>query len=939
MKKLMLGCGVLRSSCAVGMMALAATAAMAETVAYLDYDAVGGTFTNATAECTVVTSETTAFANGGWYVAKGTNTCNKITVSGSAHLILADGAELTINNGIRVSEGNSLTIYEQDEGSGKLIANGGRNGYPGIGGGLAGESCGAITVNGGSVVAESNGGVGIGGVEGKVAPFGDGGSGGNGGSLTVNGGSVTTSKKIGGGAGGFGGTGNAGSPGRGTRVTLMGGVTEAQGGIFTDGDPDVATNMKVEGAFNEASYIKVAEAKGPNTRDVVFVLGEGVIGITTDFAGDCLSDGNRITLKDAKVGAQIGIEVTCAPGFEYRGATEFVVRADESPHELNAVPIPVEVLESVEYAVPGESTLSVARNVATVVPGPHTFTNGGWYVTRSKWSCGVIEVNGSANLILADGAELTVDGGIRVTEGNSLTIYGQSEGSGKLIVTGAEGCAGIGGGCGVRGSDSLLYDFEGGKGGSGGFCGIVTINGGSVSATGGDGAAGVGGGMGGVGGSGCVWGEFFIVDEGFVRGDFCTGGAGGIGGAGGCVTVNGGTVTAIGGSGAAGIGGGAGGSGGVGGCLLLEDEDCNGGIGGGGGAGGSLKITGGTVTVSWLGGGAGGNGGPCLGRSAIPGEAGAKGSGGAGAAVTFLGGVTEAQNGIFTVNDPTLEANVEVSGQFNVAERILVFDVSKIILGCADHPWKAGDGITGYTNGMGRLVIQGAGAMSDFASAASVPWAAVVDDVTEVTIAEGVTHVGKNALAGMNNLVSINAENVESTYLTVSTVNAKSIEQFNMMGEALGNAPLVYPLSEPDIPDNMLLVSQTEIQAAKAEAVTVADGVVSLGVTVNTNGNFTAETKGWAPVELTSDNVEVKDGKIVISIPVSDKSGFMILQSGDAKVGVTSGGGPAANHAVQLDGGRYLDGEAEDQVEKIGGVDTRVLGNTAEKANDNSSDK
>ena len=658
MKKLMLGCGVLRSICAVGMMAFAVTAE-AETVTYLDYDASSGTFTNATAECTVITRETTAFADGGWYVAKGTNSCLTITVSGAAHLVLADGAELTVESGIRVSVGNSLSIYGQDANSGKLIAKN-YTGCPAIGGGSDGESCGAITVNGG--IVEAIGGNGIGGATGAYAIDGmNGGDGGDGGALTVNGGAVTASK-IGGGAGGSGNPrsgGKDGLQGSGTMVTFMGGVTEAQNGIFTKGDPILATYMTVEGVFNEVSYIKVEEQERPKERDVAFILGEGVIGITTDFAGDCLSDGNRITLKDVDIGARIRIEVNCALGFEYKGATEFVVSAAESLYVLNATQI--EVLESVEYVVPGESALSVVRNVSSVFPESNTFTNGGWYVATGRRSCGVIEVKGAANLILADGAELTVNGGIRVTAGNSLTIYGQCEGSGKLIATGAEGCAGIGGGHGNRGSDSCRHiDNDGGAGGSGGACGIVTINGGRVSAEGGAGAAGVGGGMGGVGGDGGIAVDIKEVELRLKESHVSAGGVGGIGGTGGCVTINGGTVTAIGGADAAGIGGGAGGRGGVGGSTLQEDG--NGGGGGVGGAGGSLKITGGTVTVSWLGGGAGGNGGPCLGRSAIPGEAGAKGSGGAGATVTFLGGVTEAQKGIFTEGDPTLGEDVEVTG-------------------------------------------------------------------------------------------------------------------------------------------------------------------------------------------------------------------------------------------------------------------------------------
>ena len=59
---------------------------------------------------------------------------------------------------------------------------------------------------------------------------------------------------------------------------------------------------------------------------------------------------------------------------------------------------------------------------------------------------------------------------------------------------------------------------------------------------------------------------------------------------------------------------------------------------------------------------------------------------------------------------------------------------------------------------------------------------------------------------------------------------------------------------------------------------------MTLGVTVNTNGDFTAETTDWKPIELKGENVKVENGKIVISIPVDSGSGFMILQSGDAKI-------------------------------------------------------
>lgn len=90
--------------------------------------------------------------------------------------------------------------------------------------------------------------------------------------------------------------------------------------------------------------------------------------------------------------------------------------------------------------------------------------------------------------------------------------------------------------------------------------------------------------------------------------------------------------------------------------------------------------------------------------------------------------------------------------------------------------------------------------------------------------------------------------------------------------------------SEPVIPEGKVLVSKEEIAAAKAETVTVDGGAVTLGVTVNTNGDLTAETKSWQPVELKGENVKVENGKIVITFPVDSESGFMILQSGDASV-------------------------------------------------------
>ena len=164
MKKLVVGCWLLVAGAVMGARAFGAT-----NVPYIDYNATTGAFEEKTcASCTEVTSGTTAFANGGWYVVNGeVDRVGQIVVNGSAHLILGDGAKLTISNvgggnaAISVTGGNALTIYSQQNGTGKLVAEGGGS-AAGIGGNES-KSCGTVTINGGRVTAAGqDGGKGIG---------------------------------------------------------------------------------------------------------------------------------------------------------------------------------------------------------------------------------------------------------------------------------------------------------------------------------------------------------------------------------------------------------------------------------------------------------------------------------------------------------------------------------------------------------------------------------------------------------------------------------------------------------------------------------------------------------------------------------------------------------------------------------------------------------
>ncbi|MBP5162908.1 MAG: InlB B-repeat-containing protein [Spirochaetales bacterium] len=105
-------------------------------------------------ECAVGKSTVTMLTNdsktmtAGWYAVDGDVTVNeRMVATGDVHLILFDGATLTAEKGIKVDEGSSLTIYDRDGGTGKLVVSTPDKGQAGIGGGS--DKSGAITIHGG----------------------------------------------------------------------------------------------------------------------------------------------------------------------------------------------------------------------------------------------------------------------------------------------------------------------------------------------------------------------------------------------------------------------------------------------------------------------------------------------------------------------------------------------------------------------------------------------------------------------------------------------------------------------------------------------------------------------------------------------------------------------------------------------------------------------
>jgi len=146
-----------------------------------------------------------------------------------------------------------------------------------------------------------------------------------------------------------------------------------------------------------------------------------------------------------------------------------------------------------------ESALPVNSDMTTLTSG--------WYcVNEDTIISSRITVSGDVHIILCDGATLTANDGIGVNSGNSLTIYGQKNITGKLTATATSAfLSGIGGGGDINingGRVEARGAIDGAAigGNQFGSAGNIFISGGFVTANGGRNGAGIGGGRGSNGG-------------------------------------------------------------------------------------------------------------------------------------------------------------------------------------------------------------------------------------------------------------------------------------------------------------------------------------------------------------------------------------------------------------------------------------------------------
>ena len=528
-------------------------------------------------------------------------------------------------------------------------------------------------------------------------------------------------------------------------------------------------------------------------------------------------------------------------------------------------------------------------------------TTGGWYVARDNVTINQrVTVIGDVHLILTDGCTLTVNGGIQLEAGDSLTIYGQSDGAdtmGKLTAS-------------ITSENTAIYNAAIG-GNTGKTGGTLTVCGGAVEAT------------------------VTVIDvsqsdpdtsQGNNNGSFAgdsygaaIGGGGsetGTGGDGGTITIFGGTVRAESVLGA-GIGGGSGGGGGgdggkvtISGGAVRAESYYGGGIGGGGdlsggdtgGDGGTITISGGTVEVQSVSGAGIGGGNSGLGPSdSIP----TKGTGGSGGNITISGGSVTATTmtgrtiGLLAERNQGRWAGAAIGGSFGGSSGNITISggtVTAIVSSQtapyadpgADPKYSAGIGSSDHNSiGGGTITISGGTVFAQSPDGAGIgcgensDGSAIVIAISGGTV-EAVSTNGAGIGGGMIEALS-GMVNFEKTYsggnITIAggTVSAQSTN-----GAGIGSGAVIYDVSDgsevskkntPEVIGGTITVSGGTVSAQSVRGAGIGGG----------SGQVTVDPDAQTPPSLT---------------PYSSDGGTVTISGGTVEavstegVGIGSGGMP-----------------------------------------------
>ena len=464
----------------------------------------------------------------GMYVVRDSVTVNgRVMLGGDTSILLCDGCELNVK-GLFIPKGKTLTIYGQSGSTGKLISKP-TSGGAAIGG-YSMTPNGSIVIHGGNIEAIGDGNcAGIGSNDAQTTD-----------EIVIYSGTVNAT-------GGNNGAGIGGGQYGAAAIAISGGKVRATGG--DEGGSGVGSGYqggRSEITISGGDVSAVADSSLQTDDADAVGMGdkEGRSGITLSYTDEtregikvlASSYGGQVTLENDfidKEGGEVFTPDTYlnAPELAHKDLISFA-RADVPYVDL-------------EEKVQTEACIPVTTGTKV--------WNRSWYaLTKDVHIPEEITVKGTVDLILADGCTLGTTN-IKVAEGNTLRIWGQTAGTGKIVAD-------------ARNSASPRETA--GIGGSNCDCGTIIINGGTVEATGGSGTHekdSVPVGSAGIGGAYHMKPGEVVINRGTVT---ATGGdlSSAIGAGSmhrlkdktlrGRVEINGGTVTAVAQKGGCGIGGG-----------------------------------------------------------------------------------------------------------------------------------------------------------------------------------------------------------------------------------------------------------------------------------------------------------------------------------------------------------------------------------------------
>ncbi|MBR3307419.1 MAG: InlB B-repeat-containing protein, partial [Lachnospiraceae bacterium] len=455
-------------------------------------------------DAAIVTASTVSM-NTGWYVVtESVNVNSRMKVNGDVHLVICDGVTLNAggdagNRGISVAEGNSLTIYSQEGNSGKLDASTSKvNYYAAIGG-----DCPANYSNNHNNNINNNNG---------DFSFLNGKENGNAGSITIHGGEIIAKGSMYSAA--IGKAGKDGVDGKGGKITIYGGKITAE--RFTSyGDISSQSDTAIGGPgaeihlshCREDDYILSEGYQGTLNFDRAFIIEDTSTLVMPENINDSLGkkilpvdsfnvckvtfDSNGGTPVKAQTLAMGKLATMPATPIKrgYRFVGWYTDRSFEEQFKFVFTSRPVDI-DLILYAkwvevgpisyigahgqISGFKAYSLMQEDYTELPA------GSYYVDQTITLPDRVKVTGEVNLILGDGYTLTVPWGISVMGDNTLNIFCQSGGTGRLIANAASENAAIGG-------DSTGDNPSGSSGN-------INIYGGYIDAQGGTDAASIGGG-------------------------------------------------------------------------------------------------------------------------------------------------------------------------------------------------------------------------------------------------------------------------------------------------------------------------------------------------------------------------------------------------------------------------------------------------------------